>query len=212
MSERNRSSHPTLAMSGTDRHASRPVLAADRHAGWTTRQRPRPAGTLRVGRNARPVSPGPSGPARGQGGAPAGHPIGLGPSRVAVAWPRTYDLDAGRFWAGWYSRRVRASAERGRVQDPGRAEADPGPRTVPAARNSAGNSSSPSGTLPEISWVPACYAVGYVDHYSDPYHDGYSDPYHDGYTGDRVPGETSGVPVTAGQHAPRGGVTRKNRA
>ena len=34
--------------------------------------------------------------------------------------------------AGWYSRRVRASAERGRVQGPGRAEADLGPRTLPA--------------------------------------------------------------------------------
>ena len=31
--------------------------------------------------------------------------------------------------AGWQSRRARASAERGRVQGPGRAEADFGPRT-----------------------------------------------------------------------------------
>ena len=45
-------------------------------------------------------------------------------------------LDAGGCRDGWYSRRVRASAERGRVQGPGRAEADLGPRTVTAARNS----------------------------------------------------------------------------
>ena len=45
-------------------------------------------------------------------------------------------LDAGVCRAGWYSRRVRASAERGRVQGPGRAEADPGPRTLPIERNS----------------------------------------------------------------------------
>jgi hypothetical protein len=42
-------------------------------------------------------------------------------------WP------AGGCRAGWYSLRVRASAERGRVQGPGRAEADFGPRTVTAA-------------------------------------------------------------------------------
>jgi len=41
------------------------------HSGQPARQRPRPAGPLRVGRNARPVSPGPSGPTRGQGEAPA---------------------------------------------------------------------------------------------------------------------------------------------
>jgi hypothetical protein len=39
-------------------------------------------------------------------------------------------LDAGGCRAGWYSRRAGASAERGRVQGPGRAEADLGPRTV----------------------------------------------------------------------------------
>src|SRR4029450_6307798 len=41
--------------------------------------------------------------------------------------PRTNDLDAGVCRAGWYSRRVRASAERGRGQGPGRAGGDPGP-------------------------------------------------------------------------------------
>jgi hypothetical protein len=40
-------------------------------AGQSVRQRPRPAGPLRGGRNARPVSSGPSGPTRGQAGAPA---------------------------------------------------------------------------------------------------------------------------------------------
>ena len=77
------------------------------------------------------MSPGPSGPIRGQGGAPAaaGRPLGR-PSWPASA-ARRYDLDAGRLRAGWYSRRVRASAERGRVQGPGRAEADLGPWAVP---------------------------------------------------------------------------------
>jgi hypothetical protein len=45
------------------------------------------------------------------------------------------DLDAGRFRAGWYFRRVRASAERGRVQGPGRAEADLGHRTLTVIGN-----------------------------------------------------------------------------
>jgi hypothetical protein len=86
---------------------------------------------LRVGRNARPVSPGPSGPTRGQAGAPAGRqpPAGTVPAGRCRR-PRTNELDPGRPRAGWYSRRVRASAERGRVQGPGRAEADLGPRTL----------------------------------------------------------------------------------
>jgi hypothetical protein len=47
-----------------------PVLS-----GWRSgRQRPRSAGPLRGGRNARPMPSGPSGPTRGQGGAPAGRP------------------------------------------------------------------------------------------------------------------------------------------
>jgi hypothetical protein len=87
--------------------------------------------TPRVGRNARPVSSGPSGPTRGQAGAPAGRRDAL---RAIPAdrrrRPRTNELDAGRPRAGWYSRRARASAERGRVQGPGRAEADFGPRTL----------------------------------------------------------------------------------
>jgi hypothetical protein len=70
-------------------------------------------------------------PDRGQAGAPAGRPASLGPSQLAgEGRPRTNELDAGRSRAGWYSRRVRASAERGRVQGPGRAEADLGPRTI----------------------------------------------------------------------------------
>jgi hypothetical protein len=55
------------------------------------------------------------------------------PSRPATWRSRTNDLDAGVCRAGWYPRRVRASAERGRVQGPGRAEADLGPRTFPVA-------------------------------------------------------------------------------
>jgi hypothetical protein len=42
-------------------------------------------------------------------------------------------LTPGGCRAGWYSRRVRASAERGRVQGPGRAETDLGPRTLSVA-------------------------------------------------------------------------------
>jgi hypothetical protein len=91
--------------------------------------------TLRGGRNARPVSSGPSGPTRGQGGAPAAAGRPSGRPRPSAAAARRYDLDAGVCRAGWYSRRVRASAERGRVQGPGRAEADPGPRTVTATGN-----------------------------------------------------------------------------
>jgi hypothetical protein len=45
--------------------------------------------------------------------------------------PRRNELDAGVCRAGWYSRQVRASAERGRVQGPGRAEADFGPPSAP---------------------------------------------------------------------------------
>ena len=77
----------------------------------------------RGGRNARPVSSGPSGPTRGQAGAPAAA-VGRLPSRLAGVAARRYDLDAGVCRAGGISRRVRASAERGRVQGPGRAEAD----------------------------------------------------------------------------------------
>jgi hypothetical protein len=50
--------------------------------------------------------------------------------------PRTNDLDAGRLSGRVVFRRVRASAERGRVQGPGRAEADFGPRTITVACNS----------------------------------------------------------------------------
>jgi hypothetical protein len=96
--------------------------ATDRHTRWSARRgsalaRREP---LRGGRNARPVSSGPSGPTRGQGGAPAGRPTcperhGAGVTAPASR-PRTNDLDAGRFGPGGISRRVRASAERGRVQ------------------------------------------------------------------------------------------------
>jgi len=52
----------------------------------------------------------------GPAGAPAGRPTPSGRPRGRRRRPRTYDLDAGRLRAGWYSRRTRASAERGRVQ------------------------------------------------------------------------------------------------
>ena len=58
---------------------------------------------LRGGRNARPVSPGPSGPTRGQGGAPAGRRL---PPRAVPGGrrrrPRRNELDAGCSRAGWY--------------------------------------------------------------------------------------------------------------
>jgi hypothetical protein len=52
---------------------------------------------------------------------------------TAPPQPRRDVLTPAACQAGWYSRRVRASAERGRLQGPGRAEADPGPRTLPGA-------------------------------------------------------------------------------
>jgi hypothetical protein len=117
------------SLSGSDRHAWR---RADRHICWSAgcgsalaRRVP-----LRGGRNARPVSPGPSGPTRGQAGGPAGRQPCLDCPAGRRQRPRTNELDAGRFRAGWYFRRVRVSAERGRVQGPGRAEADFGPRTL----------------------------------------------------------------------------------
>jgi hypothetical protein len=127
--------------SGTDRHAAaRPIpprrwrerngsshALVSRRVSALARRVP-----LRGGRNARPVSSGPSGPTRGQAGAPAGRQTPQERPSWARTWrPRTNELDAGACRAGWYSRRVRASAERGRVQGPGRAEADLGPRTVP---------------------------------------------------------------------------------
>jgi len=87
---------------------------------------------LRGGRNARPVSSGPSGPVRGQSGAPAGRQPALGPSQLGGAGGRGgTTLTPGAVGPGGIPRRARASAERGRVQGPGRAEADFGPRTVP---------------------------------------------------------------------------------
>ena len=83
---------------------------------------------LRGGRNARPLSPGPSGPTRGQGGAPAGRHQALGPFRLAGVGGRgRTTLTRASIGPGGSPRRVRASAERGRVQGPGRAEADLGP-------------------------------------------------------------------------------------
>jgi hypothetical protein len=69
--------------------------------------------------------------------------------------------DAGRLRAGWYSRRARASAERGRAQGPGRAEADLGPgpsSSCYSPRNSWRPSRPPSSdfsaTLGFPGWVP----------------------------------------------------------
>jgi hypothetical protein len=57
----------------------------------------------------------------------------LGPSQPAGAGGRgRTSLTPAAVGPGGISRRVRVSAERGRVQGPGRAEADLGPRTLPA--------------------------------------------------------------------------------
>ena len=107
---------------------------------------------LRGGRNARPVSSGPSGPTRVKverpqaANSPSGRP----------SWPApaagTNDLDAGRFRAGGIFRRVRASAERGRVPGPGHAEADLGPRTVTATGNCSPVILASLGRLRSNSW------------------------------------------------------------
>jgi hypothetical protein len=99
--------------------AGQPVRKCPRPAGAAARRAERPTrvtGTIR--------------PDRGQGGAPAAASRPPGRPRPSASAARRYDLDAGVCRAGWYSRRVRASAERGRVQGPGRAEADLGPRAV----------------------------------------------------------------------------------
>jgi hypothetical protein len=84
-------------------------------------------------------------------------------------------LDAGVCRAGWYSRRVRVSAERGRVQGLGRAEADLGPGAVsdvvlPGAIPSAALGRPGQGQLHALAPVPlppvvpcpglACLACG----------------------------------------------------
>src|SRR5215204_2881365 len=95
------------------RQRPRPAGAAARRA-----ERPTPVlGTIRPDPGSRVERPRPPGALRA---VPAGWRRGRG---------RT-TLDAGVCRAGWYSRRVRASAERGRVQGPGRAEADFGPRPL----------------------------------------------------------------------------------
>jgi hypothetical protein len=81
------------------------------------------------------MSSGPSGPTGVKVEAPQPL-IGCLAVPAAGVAARRNDLDAGVCRAGWYSRRVRASAERGRVQGPGRAEAHQGPRTVAVVRNS----------------------------------------------------------------------------
>ena len=82
---------------------------------------------------------------------------------------------------------MRASAERGRVQGPGRAEADLGPQTVTATGNYYGNSGHSLATGLSNFFTTTRLRGWSIDHYHDPYHDGYSVPHHDGYTGDRVP-------------------------
>jgi hypothetical protein len=96
---------------------------------------------LRGGRNGRPVSPGPSGPTGVKLERPQAASTPLGRPELAGAGGRgRTSLTPGALGPDGISRRVRASAERGRVQGPGRAEADLGPRTVTATGNCYGNS------------------------------------------------------------------------
>jgi hypothetical protein len=140
---------------GADRGASSNAPRRPRagvRGGWSpalvsrVRQRPRSAG-IAARRAERPTRGPRDRPARarGQGGAPAGRP-----ARPRRPWgrPRTNDLAAGRSWTGWYSRRAGASAERGRVQGPGRAEADPSPgRPVQGVHRAASARGRPAGQL-----------------------------------------------------------------
>ena len=99
--------------------------------------------------------------------AAAGRPLGrLRPSASAA---RRYDLDAGVCRAGWYSRRARASAERGWVQGPGRAEADLGSRAhrhVQFRVAILGRLTAP--ILELFGWV-ARHSDRYLKHYPDGY-------------------------------------------
>ena len=101
---------------------------------WTARQRPRPAGAAarRAERPTRIIGtirpdPGSSWSARRPPAVP-------GPSQLAGAGGRgRTSLRPGAFGPDGISRWVRASAERGRVQGPGRAEADLCPWILPVA-------------------------------------------------------------------------------
>jgi hypothetical protein len=88
-------------------------------------------------------------------------------------------LTPGAFGPDGISRRVRASAERGRVQGPGRAEADFGPQTVTATGNYYGNLGYPLATGLS-NFFTTTVLRGWV-------HRSLHDPYHDGYTANRVP-------------------------
>jgi len=163
----------------SDRHPrDRVVSATDPHtAGEVERQRPRLAGSRRVGGTPDPWTTGPSGPVRGQG-APKALPKG----REA---PLTPDAFSGRmvFPPGEGIGRTRLG--RG---VPGRAEADPGRRTIAVSGALlAGIPSHQSGPERGILGHLGEYANrspdGYPDPYPYPYPDGYPDPYPDGYPG-----------------------------
>src|SRR5262245_7034642 len=120
----------------SDRHGTRVRRRSVRHvAGELERQRPRLAGVAARRRNARSVDDGTIRPGPGSRWSPRSPPARpLGRRGHARTRARRNDLDAGVFRAGWYSRRARVSAERGwGVGVPGRAEADPGRRTVPVS-------------------------------------------------------------------------------
>jgi hypothetical protein len=84
-------------------------------------------------------------------------PATLGSSQLAGAGGRGgTSLPPGVCRAGWYSRRVRASAERGRDPAPGRAEADFGPRPPHSAQPCRAEQGNPArrtrhhGRVPEV--------------------------------------------------------------
>ena len=137
--------------------------------------------TLRGGRNARPVSSGPSGPTRGQAGAPAGRQEPLEPSQLAGAGGRGgTSLTPASVGPGGISRRVRASAERGRVQGPGRAEADLGLRAVPVRLLPSVIAEQPPGPHLRRFSAPRLPPDGSPDHPPDPSPDGSPNPSPDG--------------------------------
>jgi hypothetical protein len=161
------------------RRAGRPPAPARsrrrvRRPGWR-RQRARPpirspdepvprapcelaAASEQLGDWAGPVGPTRDHPARPRVKlGPRRPPATLGSSQLAGAGGRGgTSLPPGVCRAGWYSRRVRASAERGRDPAPGRAEADFGPRPPHSAQPCRAEQGNPArrtrhhGRVPEV--------------------------------------------------------------
>jgi hypothetical protein len=112
------------------------VSAGAKVVGRPARQRPRPAGAA-ARRAERPTRvSGTIRPDPGSRWSPRSRQTAAWPSQPAGAGGRGgTTLRPAPVGPGGISRRVRASAERGRVQGPGRAEADLGPRTITVTCN-----------------------------------------------------------------------------